>query len=157
MGIKIKKEKKPQAVKLTLLNVKYTLAVPLIGLIDIMTMISFYMNPATDGNMFAKGFYIFFALVGAGFAYWAFMWKLTSDNKRIIVSPVFGAKKEAAYSDIKKVEIHKKKRNKVMVHYSLHGADGKEIVKVYPIMKNCGELLERLKRMEIKIQELEDR
>lgn len=157
MGIKIKKEKKPQAVKLAPMKVKYTLAVPLIGIINFMTMMSFYMNPVTDGRTFMKGLFIFFAFVGAGFAYWGFMWKITSDNKRITVSPVFGAKKELVYSDIRKIEIHKKKRNKSMVHYSLHDADGKEIVKVYPMMKNSGELLERLKRFDIKIQELEDR
>lgn len=157
MGIKIKKERKPQVLKLTPMNVKYTFAVPLIGLIDILTMMSFYLNPNTDGNMFAKVFYIFFALVGAGFAFWGFAWKLTSDNKRMTVNSVFGSKKEVVYSDIKRVEIHKKRKNKAMVHYSLHYADGKEFVRIYPFMKNSGELLERLKRLEIKIQELEDR
>lgn len=157
MGIKIKKEKKVQNVKLQPMDVKYTLAVPLIGLVGMMMMISLYMNPAMAVYTFIKVLYIFCALTGAAFAYWAFAWKLTSDNKRITINPVFGSKKEAAYTDIKSVEIHKKKRNKTTVYYILFLANGKEFVKIYPYMKNSGELLERLKRFDIKIQELEDK
>lgn len=157
MGIKIKKEPKPQNVKLKELKVKYTLAVPLIGVIDILTMMSCYLNPVNAENTFAKAFFIFFAIVGAGYAYWGLKWKIVSDNKKIMVCPAFGRVKEIQYSDIKKVEVHKKPKNKVLLHFSLHGANDEIFVKVYPIMNNSGELLERLKRLGITIQEMEGR
>ena len=142
MGIKIKKELKPQQ-KLTPLDVKYLFAVPLIGIVDIFTMISFYNKLPAEGMLGAKIFYIFFALVGAGFAYWGFMWKLTSDSKKLTVRPAFGTKKELKYDALKVIKVHRKKRN--------------ILVKIYPIMNNSGELMERLKRLGVKIEEFVDR
>ena len=156
MGIKIKKELKPQQ-KLVPLDVKYLLAVPLIGVVDIFTMLSFYNKMPAEGMMGAKIFYIFFALVGAGFAYWGFRWKITSDNKQLTIRPAFGRQKEVKYGEVKKVEIHRKKRNNSLSYYTLHDESGEILLKVYPIMSNSGELLERLKRLGIKLEELVDR
>ena len=155
MGIKIKKELKPQQ-KLVPLHVKYLIAVPIIGIVDIFTMLSFYNKMPAEGMMGAKLFYIFFALVGAGFAYCTFMWKLTSDNKMITVHRPVGSKKEIKYDQVKKVEVHKKKRNNSLSYYTLLGEDGAVFAKIYPIMSGSGELLERLDRLGIKREEFVD-
>lgn len=155
MGIKIKKELKPQQ-KLVPLHVKYLMAVPIIGIVDIFTMISFYNKMPAEGMMGAKIFYIFFALVGAGFAYCTFMWKLTSDSKMITVRRPVGSKKEIKYDQVKKVEVHKKKRNNSLSYYTLIDEDGTVITKVYPIMSGSGEFLERLVRLGIKREEFVD-
>ena len=156
MGFKIKKELKPQQ-KLTPLDVKYLFAVPFIGIVDIFTMISFYNKMPAEGMLGAKIFYIFFALVGAGFAYCTFMWKLTSDNKGVKVRPVLGTKKEFTYNDIKTVEVHRKKRNNSLSFYTLHDAEGNILVKLYPIMNNSSEFMGRLSRIGIKMTEIVDR
>ena len=155
MGIKIKKELKPQQ-KLVPLHVKYLMAVPIIGIVDIFTMISFYNKMPAEGMMGAKIFYIFFALVGAGFAYCTFMWKLTSDSKMITVRRPVGSKKEIKYDQVKKVEVYKKKRNNSLSYYTLIDEDGTVITKVYPIMSGSGEFLERLVRLGIKREEFVD-
>ena len=155
MGIKIKKELKPQQ-KLVPLHVKYLIAVPIVGIVDIFTMLSFYNKMPAEGMMGAKLFYIFFALVGAGFAYCTFMWKLTSDNKMITVRRPVGSKKEIKYDQVKKVEVHKKKRNNSLSYYTLLGEDGAVFAKIYPIMSGSGELLERLDRLGIKREEFVD-
>lgn len=156
MGIKIKKELKPQQ-KLVTLDVKYLIAVPLIGIVDIFTMLSFYNKMPAEGMMGAKIFYIFFALVGAGFAYCTFMWKLTSDSKKITIRRPVGSKKEIKYDQVKKVEVHKKKKNNSLSYYTLLGEDGMIFTKIYPIMSGSGELLERLDRLGIKREEFVDR
>lgn len=153
MGIKIKKDVKFQAQKMKELKVKYTFAVPLIGIIDIFTMLSFFFNPATDGMIGAKIFFIFFALVGAGFAYWAFMWNVVSDNKHVTVNPIIGRVKEVNYDKIKKVNIYKKKKRDSLSYYALIGMDDEIIVKIYPIMTNSGDLFNRLKQLDIKMEE----
>lgn len=153
MGIKIKKEEKPQLQKLPRLKLKYTLAVPLIGLLDVLTMGSFFLNPATNGMPVMKGFFVICALIGAGFACWGLMWKTTVDGKRITVQPVLGAKKEVPFSDLKKAVVYKRKKNGSLICYELIDVRGDAIVKIYPLMKDSGELLERLKRLGIKLEE----
>lgn len=153
MGMKIKKAEQPQLRNLPVLKVRYTMAVPLIGIVDILTMGSFFMNPATDGMIAAKVFFVVFALVGVGFTVWGLFWKLTVDGKRIRVRPVFGKTRELPFSDLASVEIHKKKRNGSLVYYELFDVRGESIVKVYPLMKDSATLLERMKRLGIKIGE----
>lgn len=156
MGMKIKKEQKPQQ-KLTLLRVKYFAVVPLLGIAEIATLMNFYWKMPAEGMLAVKLFYIIFSAVGLGFAYWGFMWKLTSDQKGITLRPAFGSEKKVLYHELKGIEVHKKKRNNSLSYYVLLGNDGKEIVKIYPIMNNSGELLTRLDRLGIKITELTDR
>lgn len=153
MGIKIKKDEKPQLHKLPTLKIKYTLAVPLMGILDILTMGSFFLNPATNGMPVMKVFFVICALIGAGFTYWGLMWKTTVDGKKIKVRPAFGALKELPFSDLKKAVIHKRKRNGSLICYELIDVRGDEIVKIYPLMKDSSALLDRLKRLGIKIEE----
>lgn len=135
------------------LKIKYTLVVPLMGIVDMLTMLSFYRNPATDGNLFAKAFFIVIAVVGVVFAYWGFMWKVTVDGKTIKVRPAFSASKTVPFGDLKKAVVYKKKKRDSHICYALIDVRGEEIVKIYPLMKDSSTLLERLKRLGIKIEE----
>lgn len=157
MGIKIKKDGKPQLEKLPVLKIKYTLAVPLMGLVDILTMMSFYRNPASDGRTVLKAFYLVCAIAGVLFALWGLLWKTTVDGKRIRVRPVLGASKEIPFSDLKQVVIHKKEKNDSLVYYELFDVRGEGIVKIYPLMRNSSLLLERIKRLGIRTEEKKDR
>lgn len=64
MGIKIKKDTMPRLEDLPVLKIRYTMAIPLIGIVDILTMGSFYANPVTDGHIMLKIFYVINALIG---------------------------------------------------------------------------------------------
>ena len=68
MGMKIKKEEKMQIEKLPTLKLKYTLVVPFMGIVDVLTMGSFFMNPAAEGKPMMKAFYAICGLVGLLFA-----------------------------------------------------------------------------------------
>lgn len=154
--MKIKKDVKPQLQKLPPIKLKYNFVVPFMGVIDMMTMISFYMNPVTDGRWFLKIFFLFFAAVGLIFAYWGFVWKVTADGKRIRVRPAFGRAREVPFAELKKAIVHKKAKNGSLIFYQLMDRDDKEIVKIYPLMRESGLFLERLKRLGIPIQEEKD-
>lgn len=153
MGIKIKKETRPQLQNLPKLKIKYNPAVPVMGIVDVLTMGSFYMNPATDGRIVFKVFFVACALIGVGFTVWGLLWKTTVDGKKIRVSPVFGAAKEVPFSELKKVEIHRKAKTGSLIYYELIDGQGEGIVKIYPLMKDSSVLLDRVKRLGIKIEE----
>lgn len=155
--MKIKKQAAPQLKNLPVLKIKYSFVVPFMGFIDMMTMMSFYMNPVTDGKVFLKIFFVFFALVGLGFMYWGLMWKVTADGKKIHVRPAFGRPRELPFADLKKAIVHKKAKNGSLIYYQLLDRDSREIVKIYPLMKDSSTLLERLKRLGIPVQEEKDR
>ena len=69
-GDEIKKEEKMQIEKLPTLKLKYTLVVPFMGIVDALTMGSFFMNPATDGKLLIKAFYVICGVAGILFALW---------------------------------------------------------------------------------------
>ena len=157
MGIKIKKDTMPRLEDLPVLKIRYTMAIPLIGIVDILTMGSFYANPVTDGHIMLKIFYVINALIGGTFAYWGLRWKTTVDGKKIRVRPAFSAAKELPFTEIKKAVLHKKKKNGSLMYYTLIDSKGQEIVKLYPTMKDRAMLLERLKRLKVRIEEVNDR
>lgn len=153
--MKIKKTVQPRIQDLPKLNIKYTLVVPLMGIVDILTMGSFFMNSATDGNLAAKAFFVVCGFIGAGFTYWGLMWKLTVDGKKIRIRSAFGAVKELPFSDLNKVVVHRKK-NGSFSYYELFDVRGDSIVKVYPLMKDSSVLLDRTKRLGIRTEEKRD-
>ena len=157
MGIKIKKNEGSQLEKLPVITLRYSLVVPLMGIVDMLTMASFYMNPAAEGRPALKGFYVVCALIGVVFAVWGLLWKTSVDGKRIRVRPVFGASRNVPFSDLKTVVIHKKKKSGAFSYYELLDKNGGGIVKVYPLMKDSSLLLERFKRLGIRIEEKTDR
>ena len=92
-GDENKKEEKMQIEKLPTLKLKYTLVVPFMGIVDALTMGSFFMNPAADGKLLIKAFYVICGIAGILFALWGLLWKTTIDGKTIKVNPVIGKKK----------------------------------------------------------------
>ena len=157
MGIKIKKDTKPRLEDLPVLKIRYTLAIPLIGIVDILTMGSFYANPVTDGHLMLKIFYVINALIGGTFAYWGLRWKTTVEGKNSRVRRVFRAAMELRFRYKKMAVVHKKKKNGSLSYYTLIDSKGQEIVKLYPTMKDSSLLLERLKRLRVRIEEVSDR
>lgn len=157
MGIKIKKDNRTQTQKFKTIEVKYLLAVPLLGIVEFFTMLSFYFDPNVQGMVGAKIFAAFFALVGLGFTYWGYMWKIIADNKHVTVRPVFGTTKEVVYGDIKKIIVNKKKKRKdSMRYYAIITNNDTQLVRVYTIMKNSGELYNRLTLLGVPTEEIRE-
>ena len=140
MGMKIKKEEKMQIEKLPTLKLKYTLVVPFMGIVDVLTMGSFFMNPAADGKPFIKAFYVICGIAGLLFALWGLLWKTTIDGKTIRVN-------------LKKAVVYKKKKTGSIVSYELIDKNDKPIVTIYPLMKDSSTLMERLKRLKYPVEE----
>ncbi|MCI8512506.1 MAG: hypothetical protein HFE83_11025 [Lachnospiraceae bacterium] len=155
--MKIKKTEKPKMQSLPSTTVKYTLVVPLIGVMDALTMGSFATGPAFQGHLFMQAFSVLFALVGVCFALWGFLWKTVVDKKDIRVNPVIGRKKKLPFEALKQVVIHNKTKNGSMVFYELVDKDGNGIVRIYPMMRDSATLLERLKRFGVPVREVADR
>ena len=147
--MKIKKEEKMQIEKLPTLKLKYTLVVPFMGIVDALTMGSFFMNPAADGKLLIKAFYVICGIAGILFA----LWKTTIDGKTIKVNPVIGKKKVIPFSDLKKAVVYKKKKTGSIVSYELIDKNNQSIVTIYPLMKDSSTLMERLKRLKYPVEE----
>lgn len=155
--MKLKKDVKPQITKLPVLKIKYNIVVPFMGLADALTMMSFFFNDVTDGNLFMKGFFAFFAAVGLGFTYWGLMWKITADGKQIRVRPAFGRSRTMDMGELKRVTVHKKEKSGSLIYYELIRNDDTGFVKVYPLMRESSALLERMKRLGIPVTETRER
>ena len=148
LGMKIKKEEKMQIEKLPTLKLKYTLVVPFMGIVDALTMGSFFMNPAADGKLLIKAFYVICGIAGILFALWGLLWKTTIDGKTIKVK-----KKVVPFSDLKKAVVYKKKKTGSIVSYELIDKNNQSIVTIYPLMKDSSTLMERLKRLKYPVEE----
>ncbi len=154
MGIKIKKDDRGQGQKLKPLTVKYLFAIPLVGIMNIIAMFSYFINPSTDGILWAKALFLIAAMAGVVFTYWGFAWNLVSAGRRVIVNPVFGKSREITYENIKKIVVLKKKKRDSMAHFTIIDRNDAEFVRVYPLMKNSGDFFTRLKQMNIPIEEI---
>ena len=108
----------PRLEDLPVLKIRYTMAIPLIGIVDILTMGSFYANPVTDGHIMLKIFYVINATIGGTFAYWgAQMEDHGGQEKKIRVRPAFSAAKELPFTEIKKRCFIRKKKNGSLMYY----------------------------------------
>ena len=154
MGMKIKKEEKLQIEKLPKLKLKYTMVVPFMGIVDVITMGSFFMNPVAEGKTLLKAFYVICAVIGLLFALWGLLWKTTIDGKTIRVNPVIGKKKEVPFANLKKVIVYKKKKSGSIVSYELIDKNDQSIVTIYPLMKDSSTLMDRLKRLRYPMEEV---
>ena len=152
--MKIKKEEKAQLQKLPSLSIRYNLAVPLMGVVDVLTMGSFYQNPATDGMAAAKVFFVVCGLMGVLFTIWALLWNVKADGKNISVFTVFKKRRVIPLSDLQKVRIKKKEKSGSLVYFELVDRKGEGIVRLYPLMKDSSLLLERLKRLKYPMEEI---
>ena len=114
---------------------------------------SFFMNPAADGKLLIKAFYVICGIAGILFALWGLLWKTTIDGKTIKVNPVIGKKKVVPFSDLKKAVVYKKKKTGSIVSYELIDKNNQSIVTIYPLMKDSSTLMERLKRLKYPVEE----
>lgn len=154
--MKIKKEGRAQIQNLPKLKIRYSAVVPVMGIVDMLTMLSFYRNPVSASHPFFKVFFLVFAAVGVGFALWGILWRLDVDGKRIVLRPVFGKKRVWEFSELSRAVVHKKAKNASLVYFQLFDRQGEPMVKVYPLMTESAALLERLKRLKIRIEEVLD-
>ena len=111
------------------------------------------MNPAADGKLLIKAFYVTCGIAGILFALWGLLWKTTIDGKTIKVNPVIGNKKVVPFSDLKKAVVYKKKKTGSIVSYELIDKNNQSIVTIYPLMKDSSALMERLKRLKYPVEE----
>ena len=151
MGAKLKKETKMTISKEEKLISRLTLAIPAMGVIVMATMGTYISSPLIAGNQKAVIAFSALAVLGVVFSFCAYCWQLKADEKGVTVHTVFGDK-TVFYDNIKKIEIHLIAGT--FTSYSLKLKNDKTFVKVYPVMTNSIELLERLKRLGIKVVEI---
>ena len=154
MGYKIKKEAKLQLQDFPRTKIKYNIAVPVLGIADALAMFNFFLNPATSGNLGLKIFFLIFAIVGLGFAYWGFMWNITADGNAIVIHPAFGEKKTLPVRELKKAVVYKRRQTDTFSSYELVDQNDRVFVKIYPIMKDSALLLTRLQRYKVPVTEI---
>lgn len=152
MGAKIKKEQPVKAVVSTDedLKSKLTLAVPAMGIILMAVMGTYASSPVVAGNAKAVAVFWAIAAVGVVYAFCMYGWKLTADAKGLRVVRI-GGERSVLYGDIKKVEVTK--IGGELAWYTIIKKNDRKFVRMYPIMTNCGALLERLRKLGIKVVE----
>ncbi|MBR5267482.1 MAG: hypothetical protein IKU20_04745 [Lachnospiraceae bacterium] len=152
MAAKIKKE-----VKMTVSNdadilSKYTLAIPSMGVIVLATMGTYASSPLVAANRTALMIFVGLAILGVIYAFGTYIWRLKADAKGISEHHLLKGDRTVYYDNIKCVELHK--IGGTFLYYSLILKNGKAFVRVYPVMTNSIEILERLKKLGIKINEM---
>ena len=155
MGVKIKKEPQVKATVSTEEDLKsrLTLAVPCMGIILMAVMGTYASSPIIAGNTKAVTVFWAIAAVGAIYSFCMYMWKLTAGPKGITVRSLVSGERTVLYDNIKKVEV-KKMSNGDIFSYTIIKKNDRKFVRMYPVMTNCGALLERLKRLGVKIVEV---
>lgn len=154
MGVKIKKEV-PKKVTISAeedLKSRLTLAVPCMGVILMAVMGTYASSPVIAGN--AKAVTIFWALAAVGviYSFCMYMWKATAGQKGITVRSLISGERTILYDNIKKVEV--KKINEDILYYTVIRKNDRKFLRMYPVMTNCGAMLERLRKLGVKIVEI---
>ena len=152
MGVKIKKETQAKAIVSTEedLKSKLTLAIPAMGIILLAVMGTYASSPIVAGNAKAQAVFWAIAAVGAVYAFCMYGWKLTADSKGLRVVRI-GGERTVLYANIKRVEVTK--IGGEIAWYTIIKTNDRKFVRMYPVMTNCGALLERLRKLGIKIVE----
>lgn len=153
MGVKIKKEPQTKAIISTDedLRSKLTLAVPAMGIILMAVMGTYASSPIVAGNTKAVTVFWAIAAVGVIYAFCMYGWKLTADAKGLRIVKI-GGERTVLYDNIKRVEVTK--IGGELAWYTIIKKNDRKFVRMYPVMTNCGALLERLKKLGIKIVEV---
>lgn len=152
MGVKVKKQVKAVVSAEPDLQSKYTLAVPSMGLIVMATMGTYATGPLAAGNKNAMIVFVALAILGVAFSFCTYMWKATADARGIKVHSILKGERVLFYSNMKKVEV--RKMNDTIISYTIINIENKRFLKMYLVMTNCGALLERLRKLGIKIVEV---
>lgn len=151
MGVKVKKEVKKTVNTEEAILSKFALVIPSMGLIFLATMGTYLSAPAIQAN--AKVSMVFMALMalGAIFALFTYMWRMKLGEKGVSVMPFLRGERTLFYDAIKKVEVHR--IGDIVIYYSIIRKNDRVFARVYCYMTNCGEMLERLRKLGVKIVE----
>lgn len=152
MAAKIKKEVKATVSSDADILSKYTLAVPSMGIIVLATMGTYASSPVVAANKKALIIFVAIALLGVIYAFGTYIWRLKADAKGISEHHLLKGDRTVYYDNIKRVEIHKLAGT--FLYYSLILKNDKTFVRVTPLMTNSVEILERLRKLGIKIVEM---
>lgn len=152
MAAKIKKEVKATVSTDADILSKYTLAIPAMGIIVLATMGTYASSPVVAANRKALLIFVAIALLGVVYAFGTYIWRLKADARGISEHHLLKGDRTVYYDNIKRVEIHKIAGT--FLYYSLILKNDKTFVRVYPVMTNSIEILERLRKLGIKIVEL---
>ncbi len=152
MAVKIKKDVKTTVSTDPDIKTKYTLAVPCVGLVIAATMGTYVTSPLISGNR--NALYVFVALAGLGclFAAATYIWTMTADSKGVKVHTLLSGDRVILYDKIKKVEVSRWKGG--FVSYKIIRMNDKVFVNAKPMMTHNGEMLERFKKLGVKIVEV---
>lgn len=152
MAAKIKKEVKTTVSTDADILSKYTPVVPCMGIIVLATMGTYASSPIVSANRNALIAFVSIAILGVLFAFAKYIWRLKADAKGISEHSLLKGDRTVYYDKIKRVEIHK--ISGTFLYYSLILKNDKTFVRVYPVMTNSVEILERLRKLGIKIVEM---
>ena len=152
MAAKIKKEVKATVSTDPDILSKYTLAVPSMGLIVMATMGTYVSSPVVAGNRNAVIAFVTLAILGVVFAFGAYIWRLKLDARGVSVHSLLKGDRTVFYDNIKRVELHR--IGDTFLYYSLILKNDRSFVKVNPLMTQSVEILERLKKLGIKVVEM---
>lgn len=153
MGVKIKKEAPKNAIVSTEEDIKsrYTLAVPCMGLILMAVMVTYANSPLVSGNASAIAAFWAIGAVGVLFSFCFYMWKATAGAKGITVRSLTKGERTLTYDNIKKVEV--KRIGEDIFYFDIIKKNDRRFLRMYLVMTNCGAILERLRKLGIKIVE----
>lgn len=153
MGVKIKKETPKKMIISTEEEIKsrYTLAVPCMGIILMAVMITYANSPLVAGN--SKAVAVFWAIgaIGVLFSFCFYMWKTTAGERGITVRSLIKGERTLTYDNIKKVEV--KKIGDDIFYFDIIKKNDRRFLRMYLVMTNSGAILERLRKLGIKIVE----
>ena len=153
MAVKIKKEtpKKTIISNEEKLFCKLTLAIPCMGII-LMAVMGTYMNsPLIAGNQKATMIFMGIGALGVVYAFAMYIWRLIADQRGLTKHTLLGDK-TILYDYIKRVEI--KKYNEDVIYYNIIAKNDKKFICVTALVVNNMVLLERLKKLGIKVVEI---
>lgn len=154
MGVKIKKEAPKNVIVSTEEDIKsrYTLAVPCMGLILMAVMVTYANSPLVSGNANAIAAFWAIGALGVLFSFCFYMWKTTVGAKGITVRSLTKGERTLTYDNIKKVEV--KRIGEDIFYFDIIKKNDRRFLRMYLVMTNCSAILERLKKLGIKVLEI---
>ncbi|MBQ7795477.1 MAG: hypothetical protein IJ374_02810 [Lachnospiraceae bacterium] len=153
MGAKIKKEPKKTAIisKDEDIKSKLTTAVPCMGVILMAAMGTYASSPVVAQNSTAVTAFWVIGAIGVAYAFCTYMWRLTAGPKGITVRALPRGERMIPYEYIKRVEVTKISGE--IAWFTVIAKNERKFLRMYRVMTNCVELLERLKKLGIKVVE----
>ena len=154
MAAKIKKEtpKKTITCNEEKLFCKFTLAVPCMGLILMAVMGTYAGSPLLAGNVKAITIFMVMAAFGVMFALNMYLWRLIAEQRGLVRKAIIGGERSILYDHIKRIEIKKYKED--VIYYNIIAQNERKYMCVTALVVNYMVLLERLKKLGIKVVEI---